>query len=109
MRRDGLAFSLGIWIGKPHCNARGLLHGGVISALADNAMGLSCVLQMENMSALTINMTVDFLLVAKAGQWLEVRAVPAKLGRSLAFSDAQIFADAKLVAKASATFRIEPR
>jgi acyl-coenzyme A thioesterase PaaI-like protein len=31
-----------------------MLHGGVISALADNALGISCVLQAENMSALTL-------------------------------------------------------
>jgi acyl-coenzyme A thioesterase PaaI-like protein len=26
-----------------HCNSRGFVHGGVIAALADNAMGLSFV------------------------------------------------------------------
>lgn len=106
MRRDGEAFSLGLTIDTPHCNARGLLHGGIITALADNAMGLSCVLQMENVSALTVNLSMDFLSIGKIGQWLEVRAKPAKLGRTLAFADAEISADGELIAKASATFRI---
>ncbi len=109
MKRDGQAFSLGLRIDTPHCNARGLLHGGVISALADNAMGLSCVLQMKNVSALTVNLAVDFLSVGKTGQWLEVRALPAKLGRTLAFVDASISADGDLIAKAGATFRIIAR
>ncbi len=43
VRRDGGALSLGLRIAAAHCNGRGLLHGGVISALADNAMGLACV------------------------------------------------------------------
>ena len=60
-RRDGDIFCLGLRIAKSHCNARGMLHGGVISALADNALGISCVLQAENMSALTINLSTDFL------------------------------------------------
>lgn len=106
MRRDGQAFSLGLRIDTPHCNARGLLHGGVITTLADNAMGLSCVLQMEQVSALTVNLSVDFLSVGKIGQWLEVRALPAKFGRTLAFADARIFADGDVIAKAAATFRI---
>src|SRR4029078_3023014 len=33
---------MGLSIRPAHCNSRGLPHGGVIAALADNAMGLSC-------------------------------------------------------------------
>lgn len=109
MRRSDQAFTLALRINTPHCNARGLLHGGVISALADNAMGLCCVLQMENASALTINLSVDFLVAGQIGQWLEVRAAPARLGQMLAFADAQVFADDERVAKASGTFRILSR
>lgn len=105
-KREGEAFSLGLRIAHSHCNARGLLHGGVISALADNAMGLACVTQMEGVSALTVSLSVDFLSVGRSGQWLAVRGVPAKLGRTLAFADAQIAADGELIAKAAATFRI---
>jgi uncharacterized protein (TIGR00369 family) len=105
-KRDGEAFSLGLRIAHSHCNARGLLHGGVISALADNAMGLACVTRMEGVSALTVSLSVDFLSVGRSGQWLEVRAVPAKLGRTLAFADARIEADGEVIAKAAATFRI---
>lgn len=106
VRRDGSALSLGLRIAAAHCNARGLLHGGVISALADNAMGLACVMQMERTSALTVSLSVDFLAVGRVGQWLEVSAEPAKLGRTLAFADARIKADGEMIAKATATFRI---
>ena len=106
MKRSGNDFSLALRIDRQHCNARGLLHGGVISAVADNAMGLSCVLQMDHASALTVNLAVDFLHTGKIGQWLEVQACPAKLGRTLSFADARIFADDDLIARASATFRI---
>jgi uncharacterized protein (TIGR00369 family) len=105
-KRYGEAFSLGLRIAHSHCNARGLLHGGVISALADNAMELACVTQMESVSAPTVSLSVDFLTVGRSGQWLEVRAVPAKLGRTLAFADARIEADGEMIAKAAAIFRI---
>lgn len=106
VRQDGSTLSLGLRIASAHCNARGLLHGGVISALADNAMGLACVMQMERSSALTVSLSVGFLSAGRIGQWLEVRAVPAKLGRTLAFADAQIEANDEIIAKAAATFRI---
>ena len=109
IKRSGPDFILALRIDRQHCNARGLLHGGVISALADNAMGLSCILQMQNVSALTVNLAVDFLHVGKIGHWLEVRARPDKLGRTLSFAIARIFADDDLIARASATFRIIAR
>jgi uncharacterized protein (TIGR00369 family) len=106
VRRDGSALSLGLRIAPEHCNARELLHGGVISALADNAMGLACVSQMERSSALTVSLSVDFLTVGRIDQWLEVRALPAKLGRTIAFAEARIEVDGATIAKAAATFRI---
>jgi acyl-coenzyme A thioesterase PaaI-like protein len=47
---------------------------------------------------------VDFLSAGRIGQWLEVRAEPVKLGRTLALADARIAADGELIAKAAALF-----
>lgn len=109
VRRDGNTLTLGLRIAAAHFNARGLLHGGVISALADNAMGLACVLETDNASALTVNLSVDFLGTGQSGQWLEVCGQPARIGRSMAFADARIMADGGLIAKAAAIFRLMPR
>ena len=67
-------------------------------------MGLACVMQMERSSALTVSLSVDFLSIGRIGQWFEVRAVPAKLGRALAFADARIEVEGEMIAKAAATF-----
>jgi acyl-coenzyme A thioesterase PaaI-like protein len=42
-KRDGERFHLGLHVDRPHCNSRGKAHGGFISALADNAMGIAYV------------------------------------------------------------------
>lgn len=105
-RRDGNRFLLGARIASPHCNARGFAHGGLIAALADNAMGLACVLKSGNPGALTASLSLDFIGVASVGQWLEVAATPLKLGRALAFAEAHVTADGALVARASAVFRL---
>ena len=39
-RISGGAVILGLRAGPAHTNSRGFVHGGLISALADNAMGL---------------------------------------------------------------------
>src|SRR5215218_755155 len=41
-KRTDKAVILGLRLAKPHTNGRGLIHGGLIAALADNAMGYSC-------------------------------------------------------------------
>ena len=105
-RRDGDMFCLGLRIAKSHCNARGMLHGGVISALADNALGISCVLQAENVSALTIQLSTDFLSTGMQGEWLEVRAEPSKVGRTIAFAGAEILSNDTLIARASGIFKM---
>jgi uncharacterized protein (TIGR00369 family) len=103
-------FSLALRVADPHCNARGLLHGGIISALADNAMGLSCVIASDNaFSLVTVSMSVDFLGMVPIGTWLEFIAKPTKIGRTMCFASVEATADRKLIARATGVFHIVPR
>jgi acyl-coenzyme A thioesterase PaaI-like protein len=109
---------LGLWLRTPHTNTRGSAHGGLIAALADKAMGLSCAI-VRGISPLgatdaarfvTVSLGVDYLETAKLGQWLEIDTNFVKAGRSLCFTGADLTADGTLVARAHATFRVmEPR
>jgi uncharacterized protein (TIGR00369 family) len=97
---------LGLRISDRHTNAHGLAHGGLISALADNAMGLTCASRFAAPhSLLTVNLSIDFLGTANIGQWLEFDTVFAKIGSTLCFAQAYVTADGNVCAKASATFR----
>src|SRR5947207_8210640 len=56
------AVVLGVRAGPAHTNSRGFVHGGLIGALADNAMGLSCGRRLNHAGGLvTVNLNVDFL------------------------------------------------
>ena len=101
---------LGFWIGENHCNSRGFLHGGVIAAIADNAMGLSCAKLIrdsgEPLSGLvTTNLAIDYSGAAKLRQWFEIDTDIAKIGRRLCFARALAKADSEVVALCSATFK----
>jgi acyl-coenzyme A thioesterase PaaI-like protein len=69
----GGTVSLALRIRAAHCNGKGFLHGGVISALADNAMGLSIIetLRHQGISrgrgGSTVGLALDFLL-SRAGR-----------------------------------------
>ena len=103
---DG-AVQIGLHLRAAHCNSRGLLHGGVIAALADNAMGLSCGLSLPSVQGLvTVSLAVDYAGSAKIGQWLQIEPRVLKTGKSMGFADALVTADGAVIARASATFRI---
>jgi acyl-coenzyme A thioesterase PaaI-like protein len=97
---------------REHCNSRGFVHGGLISALADNAMGLSVIETLRRQSkerakgGLTVNLVLDFLGSAQIDQWLEFVPRVLKAGSSIGFVDCLVRADGQTIARANATFRI---
>lgn len=101
---DGV--TIGLQIGDSHTNSRGFAHGGLIAALADNAMGLACVQgskgQLE--SAVTVGLSIDYLAVAGIGDWLEFRAKIIKVGRTLSFAECRVVSQERLIARATANF-----
>jgi uncharacterized protein (TIGR00369 family) len=106
-RRTDKAVALGLRLAKPHTNSRGLIHGGLIASLADNAMGYTCAQAMGwSASLLTISLQVDYVGSAEIGQWLAVECEALKTGATICFAQSLIKADDDLIARASASFRV---
>ena len=109
-RKDDGVITIGFQAGAAHANSRGFVHGGLISALADNAMGLFCGQSLEGgPSLVTVNLAVDFLGSATPGQWVEVTPKLNRLGSTLCFAEAEVTADGVPCAKAHGTFRVVKR
>jgi uncharacterized protein (TIGR00369 family) len=107
-QRDG-SFRLGLIIAEAHCNSRHMLHGGVIAALADNAMGLTLAYVSGRVgSVVTTSLAVDYFGLGKSGQWLEIAPRLVSAGKSSGIVDALVSADGTVVARANASFRILP-
>ena len=106
-RKTEDAVILGLRAQAAHTNSRGFVHGGLISALADNAMGLSCSHRLGGeASLLTVNLTLDFLGSAQIGQWLEFTTAFVKNGGSLSFAQAFVTADGQPCARANGVFKV---
>jgi uncharacterized protein (TIGR00369 family) len=109
-RRTDKAVVIGLWLAKPHTNGRGLIHGGLIAALSDAAMGYSCAHVMGGVSSLvTIGLAVDFVGSAEVGQWLAIESDVIKTGSTICFAQCLIKADDVVIARANATFRVVPK
>lgn len=101
------AVIIGVVIRPAHTNSRGLVHGGLISAVADNAMGLSCGLCLrDGQRLLTVGLSVDFLGIAQLGQWLTAETDFVKTGGTLCFAQGFVKADGAVIARANASFRV---
>lgn len=117
-RTERGVYELGFILNTCHCNGRGLLHGGVIAALADNAMGLS--LGMARLKSdhvedgktkavsgiVTTSLHVDYIGMAQIGQWISLVPRVVTTSRRTGIVDALIYADETLIARANATFKV---
>ena len=104
------AIVLGLRLAKPHTNARGFAHGGLIAALTDKAMGHSCGHKMRGTHSLvTVSMSIDFIGSAQVGQWLTVETDVIKTGSTICFAQCFVKADGVVIARANATFRVVPK
>jgi uncharacterized protein (TIGR00369 family) len=104
------AIILGLRLATPHTNARGFVHGGLIAALADKAMGHSCGHKMGSAHSLvTVSMSIDFVSSAQIGQWLTVETEVIKTGGTLCFAQCFVTADDAVIARANGTFRVVPK
>ena len=101
---------IGLRLAKPHTNARGLIHGGLIASLADNALGYSCAQAAQwKTSLVTVSLAVDYVGSAQIGQWLQVDCEVIKTGSTLCFAQSLVKADGAVIARANGTFRVVPK
>jgi uncharacterized protein (TIGR00369 family) len=107
-RSVGMTLQLALRIGPEHCNSRGLLHGGVIATLADNACGLTLGTALGGSVAgiVTTSLSLDYVAAAKLGQWLQVEPRVVKAAKTSGVIDALITADGVVIARANASFRV---
>jgi uncharacterized protein (TIGR00369 family) len=103
---------IGLYVREPHTNSRGMVHGGLVAALADNAMGLSCgqVLLAEGRKPegglVTVSLAIDFIGAAKLGQWVAFDTQYVKAGKTLCFAQAFVTADSQVIGRADARFKV---
>ena len=110
-RVSARSVELAVELRDAHCNSRGLVHGGLIAGLCDNAMGLTCGAALKDdgreiKGLVTVSLTTNYLGAAKVGSWLIIAPEAVKLGGSLAFARALVSADGKPIADATANFKI---
>lgn len=93
-----------------HQHQGGVVQGGIITAIADAAMGVSLMtLQESGMANVTIELKVNFIRPVVEGRLRAAGRVVA-MKKSVLFAEADVFdAEGRLVARASSTCLAVPR
>ena len=92
---------------QKHCNARGTVHGGVFSSIADVALGYNAAFNgAEPVPMVTTSLTVDYVGAANLGDWIEAHADVQKVGRSMAFANCYFIVNDKRIVRASGVFNV---
>lgn len=92
-----------------HKQIHGVVHGGILAALADTAAGLAIYLALPRGTRLaTVEMKINYLEVVRKGT-LIAEARLLRRGKNLAVAECDVCENgARLVAKALLTFSIGP-
>lgn len=95
-------------VGERHKQIHGVVHGGVIAALADTAGGLATYMASpRGMRAATIEMKINYLEAVEKGS-VRADARVVRMGTHIAVVDCNVRDESRLVAKALMTFFVSP-
>jgi uncharacterized protein (TIGR00369 family) len=92
-----------------HFNPQGIVHGGIISAMADTAIGLALRSRLPaGMTHRTAQLNVHFLAKGE-GNRLVGRGRAVHLGRRVGYGEAEVLdGTGRVLARATATFIVLP-
>ncbi|MDF3195666.1 PaaI family thioesterase [Pseudomonas sp. 1928-m] len=109
-QRSDKGLVIGLHVEEKHCNARGLVHGGVLSSLADVALGYNSAFAQEPPTPIvTSSLSIDYAGTAKLGDWISIESDVQKVGKSLAFANCYFVVESVRIARASAVFSVITR
>jgi uncharacterized protein (TIGR00369 family) len=101
---------LALEVRPEHLNLMGALHGGVISSLADTATGVAMHAALEDgWTHVTTSLQLTFLARGSLGDRVVAIGRVIKHGRRFGYAEADVRrSDGTLLARAAATFLIQP-
>ncbi|HEY2708564.1 MAG TPA: PaaI family thioesterase [Caulobacteraceae bacterium] len=93
---------------KRHCNSIGLVHGGMLSAFLDGVLA-GAAARGSGQTPVTIHLSVDFLDMGRAGDWVYGEASLTRAASDLAFVEGRAFVAGRTLARATGVFKLMRR
>ena len=90
---------------KRHANGLGLVHGGMLTAFLDGLLG-AAVYRATRTTGVTIHLSVDFLHMARVGEWVLGEARVTRATREVVFVEGRAHSRGHDVVRASGVFKL---
>jgi uncharacterized protein (TIGR00369 family) len=87
-----------------HCNGMGIVHGGMLTTFLDGLLARA-VFGETGQQSVTIHLSVDFLSMARAGEWVFGDARVTRRTRDVIFVEGRVRVGAKDVLRGSGVFK----
>ena len=103
--RDDGSVHLELPVEEIHTNLYGIIHGGILTTMADTAMGASCL--VCNKKVVTLSLTMDFIHSVSIGTRIIATARVLHDGAHIMNCESELKTEkGNLVAKSTATFYV---
>lgn len=105
-RREDDHWAYAFVASEQHVNAAGVVHGGLLVSLADQAMSMVVWEAMDRAPCVTVQLDTHFLMATRPGDFIQARARVARATRSLAFAQASLAVGDEPVLLASGVWKV---
>lgn len=103
IRDDGSGFAFRAT--ERHCNARGVVHGGMLLTFADQVLGLTVQRAVGSVDVATVSLNCDLVAGAVPGDLIEGEAEVTRISRSIVFVRGTLRCDGRVLLNASGLWK----
>ena len=89
---------------RRHCNSLGIVHGGMLSTFMDGILA-NAVGRETGGASVTVHLSLDFLSMARAGDWVYGDGVVTRKSKDLVFVEGRIHTGTRDVMRATGIFK----
>ncbi|MGH6955698.1 MAG: PaaI family thioesterase, partial [Caulobacteraceae bacterium] len=93
---------------KRHCNSIGIIHGGMLSAFLDGVLA-GAAGRATRTVAVTVHLSIDFLEMGRAGEWVIGEGRLSRHAGDLAFVEGRARVGERVLARATGVFKVMRR
>jgi acyl-coenzyme A thioesterase PaaI-like protein len=93
---------------KRHCNSIGLIHGGMLAAFLDGVLA-GAAARGGGGTPITVHLSIDFLDMGRAGDWVMGEASLTRATSDLAFVEGRAHIAGRSLARATGVFKLMRR
>jgi uncharacterized protein (TIGR00369 family) len=102
---DGKTAEQAFFALKRHANGVGLVHGGMLSAFMDGVLA-GAVWRGTGRRAVTIHLSIDFLHMARVGEWVMGEGRLTRATRDVAFAEGRAYVGDHDIVRCSGVFKL---